>query len=146
MSVTPPPELPHSEWCLAEPQIWELLWSYPSRCIHRAVIGKWGPWQSPLAGPKLSLASVLTSCGLWLAEDEDRESALSLIFLRFFKLARKLQSGQEAMCSFFRSLISPWSPACARENPLFCSYFAQVHFWAALGGARGQDSSRGWAL
>lgn len=61
-----------------------------------------------------------------------------------FKLARKLQGVQEAMCSFFWSLISPWSPACASENPLFCRYLAQVNFWAALGGARGLDSSRGW--
>lgn len=83
MSVAPPPELVHSQLCLDEFQFWKLLWSYLSSCIHGAVTGKWGPWQSLLVGPKLALALVLTSFGSGLAEDKDRESAMSLIFLYF---------------------------------------------------------------
>lgn len=87
MSLSLPAEF--SQWCLAEPEIWELPQSYPRRCIHRPVTGEWDPWGSPLAGSKLSLALVLSSCGFWPAEIEDRESPTSLNLFCF-------EVGQEA--------------------------------------------------
>lgn len=144
MSLSLPAEF--SQWCLAEPEIWELPQSYPRRCIHRPVTGEWDPRGSPLAGSKLSLALVLSSSGFWPAETEDRESPTSLDLLCFWswpgssKVSKKPHAGFSSLSFLTGHQHSPG------KNPLFCIDFVQVNVWTTLGGARGRDGSRGWAL
>ena len=146
MSVTPPPELTSRTvvfgWASNLGTPMELSQQMHSESCY---------WEMGSMAESLSWAQALfgfsvgfmwpVTCRRW-RQGIRHEPDLPLLF----KLARKLQSVQEAICSFFQSPISPWSLACAREDPLFYRYLAQVNFWAALGGARGLDSSRGWAL